>query len=135
MRLKRSVLEKMKRHLEQTYPYEGCGVLLGKHDVITMIHEGNNIRKDRPEDRFLLDPSDILYAEKIGKQKGIDIIGFYHSHPDHPAKPSSTDLNDAWEDYYYLIISINKGNPADMSLFRFSGESNNFLQETLKIED
>ncbi len=135
MIVKNNALKQMKSHLEQTYPHEGCGVMLGKNDVVTMIHRGTNIRQDRQEDRFLLAPSDIMDAEKLAKQNSIEIVGFYHSHPDHPAKPSTTDLESAWEGYHYLITSINKGRMEDIGVFRLPEQGNNFVQETLKIED
>ncbi len=135
MRFKNTALKEMMVHVEQSYPYEGCGIMLGRNDLVTMIYKGNNIREDRQADRFLLDPSDIMQAEKIAKEKGIDIIGFYHSHPDHPARPSSTDLENAWEGYYYLITTVKKGKMGDTELFRLSEQGNTFVQEILNFED
>ncbi|MGB9736142.1 MAG: Mov34/MPN/PAD-1 family protein [bacterium] len=135
MKLKRYVIEQMKQHLESTYPYEGCGVMLGKNNTVTDILRGTNIKQDRKEDRFVLDPSDILNAEKYAKERGIDILGFYHSHPDHPAKPSQTDLESAWEDYYYAIASVDKGRMSKIGLFKLSDKGNSFIEETINIED
>ena len=81
MKLGHTMLNQMKQHLEQTYPYEGCGVMLGKDNTATEIYRGTNIRQERQEDRFVLDPADIVQAEKYAKQRGIDVLGFYHSHP------------------------------------------------------
>lgn len=135
MKLKSYILEQMKHHVEDTYPYEGCGVMLGKNNTVTNILKGTNIRQDRKEDRFLLNPADILIAEKYAKEKGIDILGFYHSHPDHPAKPSQTDLENAWEDYYYAIVSVENGKMSKIGLFRLSDRGNEFIEETISIED
>lgn len=135
MRLTAAALQEMRAHLENVYPYEGCGIMLGTRDTVTMIHKGNNIREDRQEDRFLLNPSDIMQAEKIAKEKGIDILGFYHSHPDHPALPSSTDLESAWEGYYYLISSVEKGTMGETGVFRLSEQSKDFVRELFSIED
>ncbi len=135
MKLRRAMVNQMKEHLERTYPYEGCGIILGKDDVATEIYRGTNIRQERKEDRFLLDPSDIVNAEKYAKQRSIDILGFYHSHPDHPARPSATDLESAWESYYYIIISVDKGKMSNMGLFKLSEQSNGFIEETINIED
>lgn len=135
MVLKGTALKQMRSHLEQAYPYEGCGIMLGKGDVVTMIHCGTNIRQDRQEDRFLLAPADVMDAEKLAKKNNIEIVGFYHSHPDHPAMPSLTDLENAWEGYYYLITSVNKGKMGDIGLFRLAEQESNFVQETFKIED
>ncbi len=135
MILKGAALKQMRVHLERTYPCEGCGIMLGKRDVVTMVHCGTNIRQDRQEDRFLLDPSDVMDAEKLARKNNIEIVGFYHSHPDHPARPSLTDLENAWEGYYYLITSVNKGRMEDIGVFRLSEQENEFEQETFKIED
>ncbi len=135
MIMKGNVLQQMRNHLEQVYPHEGCGVMLGRDGVVTMLHRGTNIRQDRREDRFLLDPSDIVDAEKLARSSGTEIVGFYHSHPDHPARPSSTDLDSAWEGYYYLISSIDSGKMGDVGVFRIAEEGTGFVQETFRIED
>jgi proteasome lid subunit RPN8/RPN11 len=135
MKLRHAMVNKMKEHLEQTYPYEGCGVMLGKDNVVTDIYRGSNIRQERKEDRFVLDPSDIINAEKYAKQQGIEVLGFYHSHPDHPARPSTTDLESAWESYYYIIVSIDKGAMGKMGLFRLSEQADRFIEEVINIED
>jgi proteasome lid subunit RPN8/RPN11 len=135
MVMKGTALKQMRSHLEKSYPYEGCGVMLGKGDVVTTIHCGTNVRRDRQEDRFLLAPADVMDAEKLAKKNNIEILGFYHSHPDHPARPSLTDLENAWEGYYYLITSVNKGTMEDIGLFRLAEQGGNFVQEPFKIED
>jgi proteasome lid subunit RPN8/RPN11 len=135
MKFKSSAFEQMRQHLENAYPYEGCGIMLGRDNTILNIVEGTNIKQERREDRFLLDPSDILKAEKYAKQNNVEILGFYHSHPDHPAKPSITDLENAWEGYYYIIVSIDKGKIGKLGLYRLSEKSNEFIEETINIED
>ncbi len=135
MKLGHTMLNQMKQHLEQTYPYEGCGVMLGKDNTATEIYRGTNIRQERQEDRFVLDPADIVQAEKYAKKRGIDVLGFYHSHPDHPARPSATDLESAWESYYYIIVSIEKGKMGTIGLFRLSEQGNSFIEETITFED
>ena len=135
MKLVKEALNEITAHIEQTYPYEGCGVMLGVDDKVMTIYKGTNIRQDRKEDRFLLDPSDINEAEKLARQKSMDVLGFYHSHPDHPAMPSSTDLEDAWEGYYYLIASVNHGEIGDVGLFKLSDAKKDFIKELIKIEE
>ncbi len=135
MKLRRAMVAKMQRHLEQTYPHEGCGVMLGTKDAITDIFQGTNIRQDRQEDRFVLDPLDIRHAEEYAKQQGIDVVGFYHSHPDHPARPSATDLESAWDSYYYVIVSIDRGAMNKIGMFRLSEQGDRFVDEEVTIED
>ncbi len=135
MKLTASALQQMKEHLEQTYPYEGCGVMLGKDDRVTGIFRGTNVRTDRREDRFVLDPADILKAEKYARLQGVGVLGFYHSHPDHPARPSVTDLESAWEGYYYVIASIDSGRMGTVGLFRLSESADGFIEETISMED
>ncbi|MCL4558816.1 MAG: M67 family metallopeptidase [Deltaproteobacteria bacterium] len=135
MIVKDDALKHMRSHLEQAYPHEGCGVMLGSDGVITMVHRGTNIRQDRREDRFLLDPSDIVHAEKLARQKRVEIMGFYHSHPDHPARPSLTDREDAWEGRGRLGRRVDNGRMGDIGVFRLSEDGADFVQETFTIED
>ncbi len=104
--------------VEASYPYEACGVMIGrspegepsKHGegrrvVVEDAFHARNLNVGRARDRFLLDPEDHLAAEKVARQRGLEVVGFWHSHPDHPARPSATDLEAAWEGYSYLIVS------------------------------
>ena len=96
--------------VEASYPSEACGLLLGRVgdtriDTVR-IRPARNLNRDRPEDRYLLDPQDFLAADQAARAQGLEIVGFWHSHPNSPARPSSTDLDAAWEGYSYLIISV-----------------------------
>ncbi|MEM7355468.1 MAG: M67 family metallopeptidase, partial [Acidobacteriota bacterium] len=97
------------RLVEASYPFEACGVMVGRTEaervLVEDIFQARNLNVERARDRFLLDPQDFLAADKAARARGLDIVGIWHSHPDHPARPSITDLEAAWEGYSYLIIS------------------------------
>ena len=95
--------------VEAAYPFEACGVMVGLADPrqvsVTDVFHARNLNVERARDRFLLDPDDYMAADRAARERGLDIVGIWHSHPDHPARPSITDLEAAWEGYSYLIIS------------------------------
>jgi proteasome lid subunit RPN8/RPN11 len=113
LRMPRSVMDQMRRHLEGGYPNEACGALLGRaagdlHEV-TEFHGMRNIIEDRPWDRYALDPLEQLRVQKDADARGLEIVGFAHSHPDHPAVPSRFDADHGWTFYSYLVASVQKG--------------------------
>lgn len=119
------------------YPYEACGVLVGRHDdgLVEVLHatRAGNLDRDRPETRYRLDPEDFLAADLEARAAGLDVVGFWHTHPDHPAEPSPTDLAAAWADYSYLIIATTAAGAATMRSWRLAGER--FREETLEPEE
>src|SRR5260370_39504076 len=108
-----SVMDRMREHLETGYPNEACGALSGKVDALD--HEGiefrgmRNIITDRPWDRYALDPLEQLRVQKDAEARGLEIVGFAHSHPDHPPIPSRFDAEHAWSFYSYLVASGQNG--------------------------
>ena len=105
--------KEIRRHGEDTYPHECCGVLLGSVDsdtntrVVTTTVRAGNTRTDSPHNRYSIDPGELVRIQIQGRKRGEDIIGFYHSHPDHPAMWSSTDLAEAhWIGCSYVITSV-----------------------------
>ncbi len=106
-----AALRQQLSHLvEASYPFEACGLLVGRVgdtriDTVR-ICPARNLNRERPEDRYLLDPQDFLAADQAARAQGLEIVGFWHSHPNSPARPSQTDLESAWEGYSYLIISV-----------------------------
>lgn len=95
------------------YPFEVCGVFLGRQEdkevVVTELVEIDNLNQDRRQDRYLMDPQGFLRADQRARREGLDIVGIWHTHPDHPAIPSVTDAAAAWEGYAYAIVSVNDG--------------------------
>lgn len=109
------LFEQLRQHGEQTYPHECCGVLVGEFDeagnktVKTVVSCGNT-RTDSPHNRYHIDPVELMRIQREARVAGYDIVGFYHSHPDHPAQWSSTDLAEAhWTGCSYVITSLEKG--------------------------
>ena len=109
------LLDQLRQHGEQTYPHECCGVLVGEFDeagnktVKTVVACGNT-RTDSPHNRYHISPIELVRIQREARTAGLDIVGFYHSHPDHPAQWSSTDLAEAhWTGCSYVITSVEKG--------------------------
>lgn len=104
---------RMQQLAEAAYPHEGCGVLVGVPgigtSVVTEVAEGRNLVTDRSHDRYELDPRDIIAAERRARERGEELLGYYHTHPDHPARPSQFDTDHAWPGYHYVVISVQRG--------------------------
>lgn len=110
MRLPVGVWRAIERELGERYPYEGCGLLVGRsagrvevaaHIPVRNLREGVEAKR-----RYLIGPGDFLAAEKEARARGLEIVGVYHSHPDAPAEPSEFDRENAWPWYYYLIVAV-----------------------------
>ena len=125
--------QELARLVEASYPFEACGVMIGRAEAqrvtVDDIFHARNLNVERAHDRFLLDPQDYLAADKAARERGLDVVGIWHSHPDHPARPSITDLEAAWEGYSYLIISTNCCGAKDFRSWRLA--DGRFVEETL----
>jgi proteasome lid subunit RPN8/RPN11 len=117
----------LRRHGEETYPHECCGVLLGRFDddgnrVVTSTARAGNTRTDSAHNRYNIDPKELVRIQREGRERGDDIVGFYHSHPDHPAQWSSTDFAEAhWLGCSYVITSVEKGKAVTTNSFELKG--------------
>lgn len=122
LKIQNSLLQRIHAHGVETYPHECCGALLGRDDdsgreIIDLLPLENR-RNDSPRNRFEVTPDDVRLAEKTAREKKIDLIGWYHSHPDAPARPSEFDREHAWPWYSYIIVSVQKGEPKDTTSWR-----------------
>jgi proteasome lid subunit RPN8/RPN11 len=143
LKLSRKDYDAIRQHGEETYPYECCGVLLGKIDddsgtrIVTSVARAGNTRIDSPQNRYYIDPRDQIRIQKEGRERGEDVIGYYHSHPDHPARWSSTDLAEAhWPGLSYVITSVEKGRAIITNSFELDGshEGRTFLDEHIEVD-
>ena len=137
--LRRKEWERIEKEGVAAYPEECCGMLLGKEQdgrkVLADIVPLNNAHEDSPRNRFLILPEDFVRSEREARARGLDILGFYHSHPDHPARPSDYDREHAWPWYTYLILAVEKGQPRDMTGWLLSDDRANFLPEEMTLSD
>ncbi len=120
--------ESLRQHGEETYPFECCGVLLGRFQnsdrTVEQVARCGNIRADRPQDRYQIDPKELIAIQQQARKQKLEIVGFYHSHPDHPAQWSQTDLAEAhWLTCSYVITAVEKGVAAATNSFVLTGES------------
>ena len=112
-----------------SYPVEGCGVLIGRFgEAVVRVVAGRNLVTDRARDRYELDPGDIVAAERAARGEGLDVVGFWHTHPDHPARPSRFDTERAWPDYVYVICSTTAQNVADVRAWRLQSDGGEFAE-------
>jgi proteasome lid subunit RPN8/RPN11 len=105
-----AVDQAIRAHGQQTYPHECCGALLGRHGHVLDLLPLPNTTEEGPRRRFLVRASDYQQAERRAAEMRLDLLGFYHSHPDHPARPSQYDLDHAWPTFAYIIVSVVDGN-------------------------
>lgn len=132
-----AVYDMMIKHVRESYPNECCGLLLGaaggnKNEVMETV-KAENLNHERAHDRYELNPQDFLKADRYGREKNMQIVGIYHSHPDHPARPSAVDTERAWEGYSYVIVGVEGGKKCEANSFVLNNETKQFEQEELKI--
>jgi proteasome lid subunit RPN8/RPN11 len=123
--------EAIRRHGEGTYPHECCGALVGRGGAVTDIVALPNTTEEGPRRRFLVRPSDYRLAEQRATELGGELLGFYHSHPDHPAKPSQYDLDHAWPTFAYVIVSVASGKSELMTVWFLKDDRSIFEEGSL----
>ena len=130
LKLTKTDYDTLRAHGEKTYPHECCGILLGYagevNEVVAIVQAGNT-RTDSAHNRYHIAPQELIAAQRIGRKKGLDIVGFYHSHPDHPAQWSTTDFAEAhWYGCSYVITAVAQGKAevTNAFLLRGTGEEN-----------
>ena len=128
----------IRAHGERDYPYECCGLLLGRFaengaKVCLEIYPISNAREeDAKRNRFLIRPEELMRGEKHAAARGLDVVGFYHSHPDHPAIPSGYDLEHAWPIYSYVVVAVKSGQAQDLRSWEMPADRSRFDEERIE---
>ena len=152
MKIHRSAFEAIQAHGSEGYPHEICGIMIGPRlqgsprnraeasdfvgsndRTVTEVRRARNIVTDRAHDRYEIDPRDHMRIQRDADAAGLDIVGYYHSHPDHPAQASRFDTERAWAGYVYLIVAIHSGKPVDANAFIADKDGGPFKAEPLDV--
>ncbi len=123
---------------KKAYPHEGCGFLLGsrgqdREAQVLRVREAQNTNADRPRDRFEIDPKEFMQVDRQAEKDGEEIVGFFHSHPDHPDRPSGFDREMAWPRYSYLIVSVMGGTEVSARSWVLAEDNGEFQEEELRV--
>jgi proteasome lid subunit RPN8/RPN11 len=143
LRLARAVYDALRAHGEQTYPHECCGALLGRSTpegwLVQSAIPAGNTRTDSPQNRYQIAPAELVKIEREARRQGLGIAGFYHSHPDHPALWSPTDLAEAhWLGCSYVITAVDQSKATVTNSFLLAGateEDKRFEPEAVILDD
>ena len=135
IRVPDSLVSAMKEHARRTYNEECCGVLFGRSEDaskwVEAVEPLSNARDGERHRRFVITAADYRRAEAEADTQGMELLGFYHSHPDHPARPSAYDLEHAWPSFSYVIISVHEGDAVDVRSYVLKEDRSTFLEEAL----
>jgi proteasome lid subunit RPN8/RPN11 len=132
-------LNEIREHGVRDYPYECCGLLLGRYGangkVVTETYPISNAREESAKrNRFLITPEELMRGEHYATQHDLEIVGFYHSHPDSPAVPSQYDLEHAWPTYSYIIVSTSPGRATDLFSWEQEPDRSRFNEEKIECQ-
>jgi proteasome lid subunit RPN8/RPN11 len=131
-------LTEIREHGVRDYPYECCGLLLGRYEadgkVVNQTYPISNAREESAKrNRFLIRPEELMQGERYAREKELEVVGFYHSHPDSPAVPSQYDLEHAWPTYSYIIVSTSAEKAGELYSWEQEADRSKFNQEELRI--
>lgn len=131
--------QEIRAHGAEDYPNECCGFLVGRTDgedvLVLRTVRAVNLREDSPRNRFEIDPGDMVKTDKAARRDGLGVVGFYHSHPDAPARPSEFDREHAWPGYCYVIVSVQNGLPKEMQNWRLAEDGKAFTEDEIVITE
>ncbi len=135
--LTEALADRIRAHGVETYPHECCGALLGRdredNREVGELFPLVNRRADSQRSRFSITPNDFRTAETVARERGLDLVGWYHSHPDHPALPSEYDREHAWPWYSYVIVSVAERQPKQMTSWRLADDRTRFTPEEISV--
>lgn len=141
LELKVGHLEAIKRHAEADYPHECGGLLLGHLDaennksVVETLPMENTAAEETRHDRVLIDPLALMKADRAARKKGLDVIGYYHSHPDDEAVPSQFDLDHALPVWSYIIVSVRDKKAVDWNSWEMENDRTKFNKEVVSVSE
>ena len=138
MRIAQAALDAIHAHGEEGYPYEICGVMLGPRGGrgrVTQTERARNTVVDRAHDRYEIDPRDLIRIEREADANGLEIVGYHHSHPDHPAQASATDAQRSWAGPVYLIVAVHQGRAVDRNAFIAERDGGPMRPEALEVSE
>lgn len=135
MKISQAAFEAIQAHGAEGYPNEICGIMVGPRgqQSATEVKRARNIIVERSRDRYEIDPRDHIRIQRETDSAGLDIVGYYHSHPDHPAQASRFDTERAWAGYVYVIVSVADGKPVDANAFVADADGGPFRREALEV--
>lgn len=135
IKLSKSHENAINAHGERDYPYECCGLLIGRFledgrkEVIETYPISNAREEEAKRNRFLILPDELLAGERAARDKNLEVVGFYHSHPDDEAVPSDYDLEHAWPSYSYIIVSVREGSACGLRSWEMDSDRSQFNPE------
>jgi proteasome lid subunit RPN8/RPN11 len=135
MKISKALLAQIHAHLEAGYPNEACGVMLGEAGNVTEVVTAGNERTDSARNRYLIDPLAYMKIERDADKRSLQVLGIYHSHPDVAARPSQFDLDHAWPNLSYLIVSVCKGKSVETNSWLLREDRSQFDQEPLETAE
>ncbi len=143
LRLPLAVYRELRAHGQEAFPKECCGALLGHVTAagwqIDLLARATNTHSESPRDRYEIAPAELVRIAREARSRGLEIAGFYHSHPGHPARWSATDLEEAhWLGCVYVITEVLHGDARDTNAFLLVGtaeEDKHFVPQTIQIDD
>lgn len=138
LHISRELMKSIRDHAEESYPEEGAGILLGaeaggRREVRVILPFNNQFEPGQRSRRYLITPQDMLQAEQMADRKGLDVIGVFHSHPDHPPRPSDFDLEWALPWYSYLITSVQAGQATETRGWQLKDDRSSMLEQEIDI--
>lgn len=137
IKISKDLLSEINEHGKRTYPEECCGFLLGvaneRQKLVHEVQASSNALMVERQRRFLITPDEYRRTEVASRAKSLEVIGFYHSHPDYEARPSAFDLEHAWPWFSYVIVSVEQGEPTETTSWVIDDERRNFSEEKLFI--
>jgi proteasome lid subunit RPN8/RPN11 len=138
IRIAEKQLTEIREHGIRDYPYECCGLLLGRYGAdgkdVTETYPISNAREESAKrNRFLIEPVELMRGERYARERDLEVVGFYHSHPDSPAVPSQYDLDHAWPTYSYIIVSTRADKATDLFSWEQEPDRSKFNPEEIRV--